>query len=322
LLSEKHGNITVVGDPNQAIYTWRGAHPENITHFERWFPGGKYFYLGRNYRSTQTIVNFVRENAPRDCPKELLEKMLPARSTVGAPIGLKMYWTDDAEAESALALAVADPLNSIILARTNRMIGALERICNRHSIRYHLLGKSGFWKQNEIRKAVEKLKDYPNLLVPAAMSLVMPSVEAHYAVDDRTDRDNDALENLQVLKEIGKGFPSTKEFCVYANKMMHRRNDPRGVTISTVHQAKGGEWKNVFIIGAKAGMMPHKNGDDGEEARIWFVAVSRAIDTLRISFAGTPSKYVRRYLTDEITKKLEDAAHEVEHIQAQTKLFA
>lgn len=322
LMAERHGNITVVGDPNQAIYGFRGAKPDNITNFQQWFPSGQKFYLGKNYRSTQTIVKFVRENAPADTPQELLDRMTAAREEKGLPIGLKMYWSDDEEAESALALAQKDPLNSIILARTNRMVGLLERLCNRYNVRYHLLGKTGFWKQNEIRKAIEALKNYPLISTEAGLNLTLPGLESKYAVDDRTERDNDALENLKTLRVIGKDFRTAKEFVVYANKMMHRRNDPKGVSISTVHQAKGGEWKNVFVIGANAKGFPHVKGDPKEERRIYFVAISRAIDYLRISFAGTPSIFLRRYLTDEILDKMREHAEEVDHLQAQHKLFA
>ena len=322
LMTQQHGNITVVGDPNQAIYGFRGAKPENITNFLQWFPNGRSYFLGRNYRSTQNIVKFIRENAPKDTPKELLDRMCAVRKEVGAPIGLKMYWTDDAEAESALKLAQADPLNSIILARTNRMVGLLERICNRSNVRYHLLGKSGFWKQGEVRKAIEALKDYPTMSTEAACILALPGIEARYAVDDRTDRDNDALENLQTLRLIGKDFKMAKEFTTYANKMMHRRNDPKGVTISTVHQAKGGEWKQVYVIGVKAGGFPHLKGDPREEERVYFVAISRAVDYLRISFAGTPSPYLRKYLTEPIIDSLRKRAEEVDKLQEQHRLFA
>lgn len=321
LMSERYGNITVVGDPGQAIYGFRGAKPDNITNFQQWFPKGRTYYLGKNYRSTQRVVNFVRENAPRDTPKELLQRMQAARTVPGATIGLRMYWTDDAEAESALKLSQSDPTNSVILARTNRSVGILERLCNEHHLRYHLLGKTGFWKQSEIRKAVDALKSYPNLSTEAGLNMVLPTLESKYAVEDRTERDNDALENLKGLRVISQGFKMASDFVVYANKMMHRRNDPRGVTISTVHQAKGGEWKNVYIIGANAKGFPHPKGDPQEEERIYYVAISRAIDTLRISFAGTPSPYLRRYLTDEILDKLREKAMEVEKLQEQHKLF-
>ena len=323
LMTEMHGNITFVGDKNQCIYGFRGAAPENIdVDFKKWFPKGRHHYLGINYRSTRRIVQFCKENAPEDTPQELLDRMVAARDVEGAPIGLKMYWSEDSEAESALALAGKDPLNSIILARTNRTVGLLERLCNRYNVRYHLMGKTGFWKQNEIRKAVEALKNFSTSTFEQACSLALPGIEAKYAVDDRTEKDNDALENLKVLRLIGKDFPMAKDFTTYANKMMHRRNDPRGVSISTVHQAKGLEFKNVFLIGVNAKSFPHpKGGLPSEERRIYFVAISRPIDNLRISFAGTPSPYLRKYLTDEILDKLREHAEEVDHLQAQHKLF-
>jgi len=322
LMSERHGNITVVGDPNQAIYGFRGAEPENITNFQQWFPQGRSYYLGLNYRSTQNIVDFVRENAPEDTPVELLKRMKAVRNVKGAPIALKMYWGEEEEAESALTLAQKAPLDSIILARTNRSVGLLERLCYRYDVRYHLMGKTGLWKQTEIRKAIDALKSYPTSTLETAFGLTLPTLKAKYAVADRTERDNDALENLNTLYEIGKKFRTVKEFVVYANKMIHRRNDPKGVSISTVHQAKGGEWKNVYIIGANAKGFPHPKGDPKEEKRIYFVAISRPMDFLRISFAGTPSPYLRRYLTEEILDKLRARAEEVDRLQEQHKLFS
>ena len=95
------------------------------------------------------------------------------------------------------------------------------------------MGKTGLWKQTEIRKAIEALKSYPTSTLETAFGLTLPTLKAKYAVADRTERDNDALENLNTLYEIGKKFRTVKEFVVYANKMIHRRNDPKGVSIST-----------------------------------------------------------------------------------------
>ena len=152
--------------------------------------------------------------------------------------------------------------------------------------------------------------------------MTWPQLESKYRVDDMTVVDNDALENLKTLRLIGKDHQMARDFFVYGNKMMHRRNDPKGVSISTVHQAKGGEWKNVYVIGANAKGFPHTKGDPMEEKRIYFVAISRAVDMLRISFSGTPSPYLRRYLTDEILDKLREHAEEVDRLQEQHKLFA
>ena len=103
--------------------------------------------------------------------------------------------------------------------------------------------------------------------------------------------------------------------------MMHRRNDPKGVSLATIHASKGSEYKNVFIIGAKQGCIPHKNGDILEEERIFFVAISRAIDRLRISWAGTPSQFLDQDLTEEIKDKLLEKVGEVDKFECQEMLF-
>lgn len=320
LLSIRHGNITVVGDPNQCIYGFRGAVSANLIHFEKWFPSGRYFYLGKNYRSTKTIVDFVRENTPEETP--MSDLMVAARPETGIPIEYRMFYDPVAEAESAITISQIDPLNTIILARTNETIGILEDICTQNNIKYHLLGKTGFWKRGEIRRAIEKLKEYPSLSTVMAMNSALPHVEAHYAVEDRTDKDDYALGSLKTLREIGKRFPKNREFLVYANKAIHRRNSPKGVTLSTIHQAKGGEWANVLLVGARNGMIPHIKGDHAEEKRIFFVAISRAVDRLRVSFTSSPSPYLDRWLPASILDELRKDAGKVERIQTQQRLFA
>lgn len=319
LITEQHGNVLCVGDPGQSIYMFRGAKPENLTDFTKWFPKGRYLYLGRNYRSTVAIVDFVRENYPIDTP--LRERLLPARTIPGDSIEYRLFNCEADEAESAVTVANQDPLNSAILARTNRMLGAIENFCIQNNIKYTLLGRSGFWKQTEITRAVEKLKTFSHLNSDAAMSLVMPELESKYQVEDATEEDNDAIENLRTLREIAKKFPLCKDFVGYANRAAHAKR-MRGITISTIHQAKGTEYTNVFLIGVRDGIIPHSKGDYSEERRIFFVAVSRAKDRLRISFAGSPSSFIRKYLTPEILTELQKNASKVERLQKQLTLIA
>lgn len=318
LITEKYRNVLCVGDPGQSIYMFRGAKPENMTDFTRWFPNGKTIYLGANYRSSHIITQYVRENYPIQTP--LQEKLLPARPEKGIDIEYKYFNNEFDEAEATVAAANADPLNSAILARTNRALGALENFCLEHAIKYTLLGKSGFWKQGEIIRTVEKLKPYANLSVNTAMGIIMPMIEKHYQVEDATPEDNYALENIRTLRDISKRFGSCKDFVVFANRAAHAKRQ-KGITISTVHQAKGTEYKNIFIIGARDGMMPHAKGDHSEEKRIWFVAISRAMDRLRISFVGTPSPFLRRYLPENILLTLMENAGKVDRLQKQNSLF-
>jgi superfamily I DNA/RNA helicase len=67
------------------------------------------------------------------------------------------------------------------------------------------------------------------------------------------------------------------------------------LTLTTVHQAKGREYPHVFVVGANQGMMPHKDGELLEEARIFFVACSRAADTLEISYYKGCSQFLNDF---------------------------
>ena len=64
LLSEKHGNLLVVGDPGQSVFGFRGASPKLFLNMEEMFPGTKKLFLATNYRSTQELVSFLREIGP------------------------------------------------------------------------------------------------------------------------------------------------------------------------------------------------------------------------------------------------------------------
>lgn len=313
LLTEKYNNILAVGDRNQAIYGFRDAVVDFESLMKSIWPNTQVLYLGRNYRSHHKIVDYVRKKAPHI--SELNERMVSARSDTGPDIEYRMFNNEADEAEDALTCAVRDPLNSIIIARTNRMLAPLENLCLTNNIKFHLLGKSGFWKQHEVLKAVDKLRQNPSLPLPTAVSLLWPQLESHYRVEDMTEKDNDALENLKTLRDISRKFNSVAEFVGYANRAAHARQSARGVTLSTVHQAKGTEFTNVFVIGCRTGMMPHEKGELDEERRIFFVACSRAKDRLRLSFAGAPSMFIRPELSPTIMQKLEADREKVERIK-------
>lgn len=326
LITRRAKSVLCVGDPGQSIYMFRGAKPENMTEFQKWFPQSRRMYLGVNYRSTHTIVKHVRENYPIETP--LREKLQPTREMVGEPVEYRLFLSPVLEAESAVIGANRDPLNSAILTRTNHALATVENYCDEHSIPYQLLGKSGFWRQAEIARTVEKLKPYAAHTVNRAFAQIMPALEAHYTAEDRTPEDNYALENVRKLRDIAQTkFTSCHDFIIYANRRRMLKPTKKGITLSTCHQAKGCEFRHVFIIGAHQEHMPHikaleQPGGLEEEKRVWFVAISRAMDTLRISWTGQMSTFVRRYVNDEaLAKLLEQARGARETLNPQGGLF-
>jgi superfamily I DNA/RNA helicase len=154
-----------------------------------------------------------------------------------------------------------------------------------------------------------------------AFDLIMPAIEAHYRAEDATPEDNYALENIISLRNIGKRFQLCSEFTNFANKCCHAKHTKKGITLGTIHAAKGTEYKNVYLIDCRADQMPHGKGDPGEEDRIFLVAISRPMDKLRISWCGTPSPYLRPYLPEEVLLELQRNSSKVEKLQRQNRLF-
>lgn len=343
LLSESHGNVFVVGDFCQALYAFRGAHPDNLINFSNWFPGAKTIILPENYRSTPEIVDFSKKNAP--LKNELTENIRTANRSSNLPIEFRMFSGPTEEAESTLAQANNDPGNSAILARTNQQLGIYETLCLAHNVKFHLLGRSGLWNKAEVKTLVnlaaycmagpQPEKYSEQLLHPycrhiraqpaeQALKLIISHarLEELYSNEDYDENENFAVSNIRTVADIAKRFRTLGEFLNHARKAAHAsRKTKNAVTLSTVHQAKGLEWQNVFVVGVQERKMPHERGDLEEEKRIFYVAISRAAKRLRLSFAGTPSTFLSAYLTPEIRQQLHQNAQTVEKINRQTELF-
>ncbi len=163
LVTGKYQNLWVAGDPNQTIYSWRHADIQNSLQFERDFENTTTVRLGRNYRSTSTILDAAYEvvsaNASRIDIELTAEKGRGSRVVVEA--------TDDEEYE---ALYVAEEIERLvnedskrygdcaIMYRTNAQSRAFEDAFNRAGLRYRIIGGLRFWERREIRDVVAYLR--------------------------------------------------------------------------------------------------------------------------------------------------------------------
>jgi len=164
-LQGKHRNITAVGDPDQMIYTWRGARLENILEFEEDFPGARVITLERNYRSTGNILRAasacIRHNVLRR------EKALWTDSGPGEPVRALEFadayeeasWVGDTVAE--LIEQGVSPSEIAILYRTKYQSVSLEEALTTRSVPYQVVDTVGFFE----RKQVKDLRAYVQLLV-------------------------------------------------------------------------------------------------------------------------------------------------------------
>ncbi|MEK7157209.1 MAG: UvrD-helicase domain-containing protein, partial [Patescibacteria group bacterium] len=157
ILAEKHNNIFVVGDGDQAIYGWRGAKMENILNFDKKYPTAQTIILERNYRSTKNLVEAA--NAIIEKNKNRKEKRSTTEQGAGEPIILHLAGNAEAEARW-IALKIRElmgqgipPEGIAILFRTNFQSRALEEGLLRAGVPYKLLG-TRFFGRKEVKDAL------------------------------------------------------------------------------------------------------------------------------------------------------------------------
>lgn len=289
------GNIMVVGDENQLIYEWRSAQPGNLSNFSHTFPGAQTLYLGQNYRSTGKLVQFFKEILPVD--NGLASHMMTDNDPGVEPTLLKFSDTDQ-EVHAVLDEASKDPENSVIIARTNRQLFDVQRAATTRGVKYRNLGKRDFWEQNEVKALLTLAKEGP--YTGNAADGLRQLIRDHNLFN-RYRHTGDSMysspvENLNnVVKMAATKGHGMSEFLNYVRKLTYGRKShkEKDLTLATVHQAKGREWGNVYIIGAEQGVMPHKDGELPEERRIFFVACSRAAKKLQISWSGNISMFLQ-----------------------------
>lgn len=162
-LSIDHPNLAVTGDPDQAIYGWRGASIRNILEFERDYPAATVVTLEHNYRSTSNILGtadrLIAHNSRRK-PKRLITDAPP-----GPPVRIVLDASSHDEAdriadEIAIALAggARTPRDYAILFRTNALSRSLEVALRGRGVPYALVRGLEFFKRREIRDVVAWLR--------------------------------------------------------------------------------------------------------------------------------------------------------------------
>ncbi|MSQ26179.1 MAG: AAA family ATPase [Dehalococcoidia bacterium] len=163
LIAEKHRNLCVVGDPDQAIYSWRQADVANILNFEKDFPGARVIHLEQNYRSTGTIIKAadkviaVNRNRP--------QRKLWTENSDGLPIIVH-----DALNEQDEALFIVNEVDRLVkregfkhgdcavLYRTNAQSRAVEEAFVRYGLPYHLVGATRFYERREVKDVLAYLR--------------------------------------------------------------------------------------------------------------------------------------------------------------------
>jgi DNA helicase-2/ATP-dependent DNA helicase PcrA len=172
LLAGDHGNLTVVGDEDQSIYSWRGADIQNILDFERDFPGARVLRLEENYRSTQRILDAAGAVVSRNARRK--GKTLRATKPGGDPV--RLHTASDEFEEAAFVveqIGARRDRRSAILFRMNAQSRLFEEGLLRLRIPYVVIGGVSFYERREVKDILSYLRLVQNPRDDAAFRRVL-----------------------------------------------------------------------------------------------------------------------------------------------------
>lgn len=318
-------DLCVVGDVSQTIYSFTGASPEYLTTFPRRFPGATVVELVRDYRSTPQVVSLANRLLTTRSGRMLPGAVrLEAQRPSSQPVRFAVYDDDVAEAEGVAArvqalVALGVPLREIaVLYRTNSQSEAIEDALARANLGYQVRGGERFFSRAEVRAAVVALraeaKVADDAAMPDAVRRALSSVG--WSPDPPAGRGSvrERWDSLHTLVQLADDVYARRgaSLSAYLEELSERAAAQHapvadGVTLASVHAAKGLEWDAVFLIGLSEGLLPISMATTpeqvAEERRLLYVGITRAREHLELSYArartagGRGSRKHSRFLT-------------------------
>ena len=157
-----HGNLFVVGDPDQTIYTWRGANGRFLLEFDKHFPGAKTILMMQNYRSTPEILSAVNSLIAKNRDR-IRKDLLPVRENGAVPVC--HHGPDTKEESRWIAARIAEltaagtkPSDVAVLYRAHYVTRALEEALIDAKIPYVIYSGTPFFARREIKDALSYLR--------------------------------------------------------------------------------------------------------------------------------------------------------------------
>ncbi|MEZ0053103.1 DNA helicase-2/ATP-dependent DNA helicase PcrA [Mycobacterium sp. MAA66] len=307
-------DLTVVGDANQTIYSFTGATPQYLLDFSRRFPDAALVRLERDYRSTPQVVslaNRVIEVAKGRMAGSRLH-LVGQRDPGPAPV-FREHPDEVAEA-NAVAAAIKKLIESgtaaseiAVLYRINAQSEVYEEALTAAGVAFQVRGGEGFFSRQEIRqgmlalqRAAERDAETVGAELPTLVrELLEPlGLTGEPPAGTKARERWDALLALVELVEQEVALRPDLDLRALVAELRQRadsRHPPvvQGVTLASLHAAKGLEWDAVFLVGLVDGTLPISHalshGADSEpveeERRLFYVGITRARVHLTISWA-------------------------------------
>ncbi|WP_345535637.1 ATP-dependent DNA helicase UvrD2 [Phytohabitans rumicis] len=309
-------DLTVVGDASQTIYSFTGATSGYLIDFPRLRRGAVVVRLVRDYRSTPQVVGLANAVIRQARGAEArLRLELVGQRPAGPEPDLRIFADEPAEAAGVAArckqlIAAGTPAREIaVLFRTNAQSEAYEEALADAEVPYVVQGAARFFDRVEIRQAIVALRAATRS-TPEDAPLVPAVAEALTATGWQPDKPpsggaaRERWEALAALVTLAEEY-ADRSLAGFIEELQRRAAQQyaptmEGVTLASLHSAKGLEWDAVFVVGLSDGTLPTTYARTAEaleeERRLLYVGVTRARQWLWLSYsqARSPGGRVRR----------------------------
>ena len=303
-------DLCVVGDPAQTIYSFAGARPDYLVGFRERFPRASLVRLVRDYRSTPEVVSVANAVLSRgtDAAARAGVTLVAQRPSGPAPVFAEH---PDEVAEAAyvarrvqeLVAAGTPPREIAVLFRVNAMSEAYEQALADLGLPYVVRGAARFFERPEVRQAAMLLRgaaragegaDDAVTATSAVLGGAGWSAEPPAAGGAARERWESLAAVVALAEEVAAATPGAglTEVVAELESRAAAQHAPvaDGVTLASLHSAKGLEWDAVFVVGCHEGTLPLSHADTPaaveEERRLLYVGVTRARQWLGISWSA------------------------------------
>ncbi len=298
-------DLCVVGDANQTIYSFAGATPKHLLGFRRRFPGAVVVRLHRDYRSTPQVVGLANSLvAQGESGLTLVGQRADGPDPSFAEFDDEPAEAADVAARCRALVDAGTPAAEIaVLFRINAQSEVYEAELTRAGVPYVLRGGERFFDRAEIREARLLLRgaarsgevgDEP---LPDAVRSVLSSLGWYPDNAPPGGAARERWESLAALVTLADDVlalnpeAALDDFTAELDQRAGSQHAPtvQGVTLASLHSAKGLEWDAVFLVGLTDSTLPIQHATTAaqvaEEKRLLYVGITRAREQLALSWA-------------------------------------
>ncbi len=317
LAPDREKDIFAIGDPNQAIYGFRGADSRIIEKFKRDYNPTVYT-ISTSYRVPQNILEASNEIIHSqhtlkglhtgikikisNHPSDRAEAEYIAREIERLIGGLRFFSIDSKVTDSTTESQVSSLSEIAVLVRTRHQFPALIKALHDHTIPYQIIGDKPFFKQEPFTQLIDYLKFilYPDNRFLAAktgdfrqaiekISPQSPVVETIKQVVEITRFKHPDLDRLLDMAKRHTSLKSFVESLDISDVQDDYQANNESVRLMTLHASKGLEFEAIFIAGVEDGLLPYTiyrdDTDMDEERRLLYVGMTRAKKYLYLTYA-------------------------------------